>query len=106
MPFDGRPRFARDFPRAPVLDALVDAFARGDYARVRAEGRVLAASAQQADDVRSAARLLVSRTEPDPQAVWLLVMTGALLVVLSAYWIAHGTPPAGIAPVVPTPSST
>jgi hypothetical protein len=88
---DGRPRFASDFPRTPALDALVDAFARGDYARVRAEGQKLAESAQD-ENVRVAARTLVARTSPDPLAVWLIVLAGALLAVLSAYWIVHGKP--------------
>jgi hypothetical protein len=70
------------------LDALVDAFVRGDYARVRAEGLKLADSAD-AEDVRRAAKTLVVRTGPDPLAVWLLVLAGALLVVVSGYWIVH-----------------
>ena len=106
MPSDGRPRFASDFPRAPELDALVEAFARGDYARVRAAGRTLAASGGQPDDVRRAARTLVSRTAPDPLSVWLLALTGALLIVLSAYWIAHGRAPARSDPSRGPPSST
>lgn len=96
---DERPAFARDFPRAPALDALVDAFAGGDYARVRAEGRKLAASADN-EEVRRAAKTLVARTNADPLALWLLVVAGALLVVVSAYWILqehlsspHGTHP-------------
>jgi hypothetical protein len=88
---DRRPRFASDFPRAPELDALVDAFARGDYARVRTEGSKLAESAQN-EDVRLAARTLVACTAPDPLAVWLLVLAGVLLAVLSAYWTVHGKP--------------
>ncbi|HWX73723.1 MAG TPA: hypothetical protein VNZ05_00355 [Solirubrobacteraceae bacterium] len=91
MTSERRPGFATDFPRDPALDALVDAFARGDYARVRAEGPKLAESAQD-DAIRLAARTLVARTEADPLAVWLLVLAGALLVVLSAYWIIHGKP--------------
>jgi hypothetical protein len=83
---DLRPTFARAFPRAAELDALVDAFGRGDYARVRIEGSKLAETTN-AEDVRRAARTLVARTNPDPLAVWLLVLAGALLVVLSGYWI-------------------
>jgi hypothetical protein len=86
---DRRPHFATDFPHAPALDALVDAFDRGDYARVRAEGPKLAASAQD-ENIRLAARTLVARTAPDPLAIWLLVIAGALLVALSAFWIVHG----------------
>jgi hypothetical protein len=81
-----RPAFARDFPRTPALDALVDAFARGDYARVRAEGPKLAES-ESDDAVRLAARALVAHTGADALAIWLLVIAGALLVVVSVYWI-------------------
>ena len=95
-----RPHFARDFPRVPALDALVEAFERGDYARVRSEGSRLAESSPQ-DDVRRAARTLVDRTAADPLAAWLLALAGAVLVVLSAYWIAHGKPPPGGAPEAP-----
>jgi hypothetical protein len=91
MPEDRRPLFARDFPRTPALDALVGAFARGDYARVRAEGPKLAESAEDSS-VRRAALTLVEHTAPDPLATWLLVLAGALLVALSVYWIAHGHP--------------
>lgn len=96
-----RPSFASDFPRMPELDALVDAFAQGDYARVRADGPRLAdASADAA--VREAARLLVDRTRPDRLAVGLVALTGVLLVVLSAYWIVHGkAPPGGGPPAKP-----
>jgi hypothetical protein len=83
-----RPTFTRDFPRTPALDALVDAFGRGDYARVRDEGRMLAESADD-ESVRRAAGTLVARTNPDPLALWLLVLAGALLVVLTGYWIAQ-----------------
>ena len=90
MRSDRRPSFARDFPRTTALDELVEAFARGDYARVRAEGPKLAASALE-ESVRTAALRLVARTAPDPLAVWLLVLTGALLVALSAaLWLLSG----------------
>ena len=101
---DRRQTFARDFPRTPALDALVDAFERGDYAHVRDEGRKLAASADD-EGVRRAARTLVARTSPDPLALWLLVLAGALLVVLSGYWIAqsHVNAPHGMR--LPAPMS-
>ncbi|MGA7123120.1 MAG: hypothetical protein WBY94_23675 [Polyangiaceae bacterium] len=91
-PTDRRPLFASSFPRHPALDALVQAFARGDYALVRSEGSKLSGSAAE-EDVRTAARTLVERTEPDPLAIWLLVLTGGLLITLSTYWITHGKPP-------------
>jgi hypothetical protein len=103
VPLSPRPLFARDFPAVPELDALVEAFARGDYARVRSEGPKLAASAQ-GEEVRRAAQILVSRTAPDPLAVWLLVLAGGLLIVLSVYWIDHGKPP-GSAPSAPRTTS-
>jgi hypothetical protein len=93
-----RPSFARDFPREPGLDALVEAFARGNYARVRAEAVSLAASSG-AEDVRRAAQELLARTKPDPMALGLLALTGALLVVLSTYWITYAAPPPRPAPV-------
>jgi hypothetical protein len=89
-----RPSFASDFPRIPELDALVDAFERGDYARVRAEALKLAASAEDAA-VRSAAETLVDRTRPDRLAVGFVALTGVLLVALSVYWVFHGKAPPG-----------
>jgi hypothetical protein len=92
---DGRrPAFASDFPRGPALDALVDAFARGDYAHVRAEGPRLAESTED-PAVREAAKTLVDRTKPDPLAVGLLVLTGVLLVAMTGYWIVNGKAPPG-----------
>ncbi|MGH7293758.1 MAG: hypothetical protein ACRELB_02440 [Polyangiaceae bacterium] len=89
-----RPTFASDFPATPELDALVDAFAEGNYARVRAEAPKLAETTTD-DAVRAAARTLVDRTKPDPLAVKMLLVTGALLVVLAGWWIVHGKAPAG-----------
>jgi hypothetical protein len=99
---DRRPAFARDFPRKPALDALVDAFARGDYARVRTEGSQLAASGDD-EGVRRAARDLVARTDADPLAIWLLVIAGALLLIVSAYWVVqeHVSAPHGVQPPAP-----
>jgi hypothetical protein len=89
-----RPSFASDFPRVAELDALVEAFEQGNYARVRVEGPKLASSAEDAA-VRDAARTLVDRTRPDRMAVALIALTGVLLVALSAYWIVHGQAPPG-----------
>jgi hypothetical protein len=98
---DGRrPAFANEFPRVPALDALVDAFARGDYAHVRAEAPRLATTTDD-DAVREAARTLVDRTKPDRLAVGLLVVTGVLLVAMTGYWIVNGKAPPGSAPPKP-----
>jgi hypothetical protein len=96
-PSPRRPSFARDFPPDEALDAIVEAFARGDYARVREEAPKIAASETSAE-VRAAARMLVDRTKPDPLAVLLVALTGVLLFVLTAYWIVHGKPPPGAVP--------
>jgi len=80
-----RPAFAREFPRDPALDALVLAFARGDFRRVREEGPRLVAAAAS-DDVRAAVGELVRRTRPDPLAALFFGLAAALLVFLSVYW--------------------
>jgi hypothetical protein len=77
------PRFAHDFPRMPELDALVEAFARGDYARVRADARNLASHDDAA--VRDAAHTLVDRTKPDPLVLILLGIAATLFVVIAAW---------------------
>jgi hypothetical protein len=83
---DDRPAFARGFPRTPELDAVVAAFAAGNYARVRSEASRLA-SASSDEAVKSSLRVLVQRTEPDPLAKVLVFLTALLLVVLSGFWI-------------------
>jgi len=80
-----RPSFARDFPRTPEVDALVDAFARGDYARVRAAAPDVERSEDPA--TRDAARMLVDRTRPDPLVLVLLGIATALFVVIAAWSI-------------------
>ena len=87
-----RPSFAEDFPRTPDLEAVVAAFARGDYASVRAQAIRLEQSASD-EPVRRAARLLLDRTRPDPLAVGLLIVAGLLLATMAGWWIAHGRPP-------------
>ena len=86
--------FAVDFPASPELDALVDAFARGDYAHVRAEAPKLEKATEDVA-VRAAARTLLERTRPDPLAVRLLLLTGVLLLVLTGWWVAQGKAPQG-----------
>jgi hypothetical protein len=88
-----RPRFAEGFPEGvPELDALVQAFADGDYRRVRTEAPKLAAKTE-AEAVKRAAAELVAHTRPEPAIVWLIALTFALLVFLSAWWIAHAHAP-------------
>ena len=99
-----RPAFARDFPHEVALDALVRAFAEGDYARVRAEAPKLAASAED-EEVRRAAKVLRAQLGADPLAVWLFVIAAALLVFLTAWWVAHGHPPPAQRPAAP-PATT
>jgi hypothetical protein len=85
---EGVPAFARAFPRAPALDALVAAFEAGDYARVRSEAPALARQTED-DAVRAAARELRRRVDPDPVAVYLLVTAALLLTFLAAWYWAH-----------------
>jgi len=94
-----RPSFARGFPRVAELDALVEAFERGDYALVRSEApRLGLASTDEA--VRRAARTLADRTKPDSLAVGLLALAALLVGILSAWWIVHGHAPARAPPPV------
>ena len=81
----------------PELDALVDAFADGDFKRVRSEAPKLAAESAD-EDVKRAALTLRARIDADPVAIWLLAFAGALLVFLSGWWIAHDNmaPPARV----------
>jgi len=88
------------YPKHPELDALVEAFAAGNYRRVRAQAPQLAAREDLDADVRESARELCARTEADPLAKTFLLLTGALLAVLTLYWIAtsgggvqHPSPP-------------
>jgi hypothetical protein len=92
-----RPLFANAFPRTPELDALVDDFSRGDYARVRTQASLLERATDD-DAVKQAFRTLAKRTTPDPLAVALLGLGALLLVVLATFWITHGAPPPAEAP--------
>jgi hypothetical protein len=86
------PAFARDFPSSPALDALVEAFARGDYARVRADAPALERASDD-EAIKRAARALVERTRPDPLAVALLALAAVLFAVLAAWAVTHGSAP-------------
>jgi hypothetical protein len=87
-----RPAFANEFPRTPDLDAIVTAFARGDYASVRARAISLERSSSE-PEVRQAARVLFDRTRPDGLAVALLGITALLLVTMASWWVVHGHAP-------------
>ena len=99
MPLSRRPDFASSFPELPALDHLVEAFARGDYAAVRAGAPELERSSQD-PAVQEAARTLLARTRPDPLAVVLLGIGAVLLVVLTAWVLLHGHPPPNRDPIV------
>ncbi len=84
-----RPSFAAEFPRDPELDALVEAFARGDYRRVRSRAPQLQRSSDN-EAIKKAARTLLERTRPDPLALALLGLAALLVLALAAWWIVHG----------------
>jgi hypothetical protein len=82
-----RPPFARDYPKLPEIDALLERFQAGDYAGVRAAAKKLEAHADE--DTRRAARDLVSRTAPDPAMRWLLLAVLAMILAVTGYWLAR-----------------
>ena len=85
-----RPSFLLHFPRDPRLEALMEAFEQGDYARVRRDSQALLADAPS-DEVRRAAEELRRRTNPDPVAVYLLMLGVALLSALVLWtYLRHG----------------
>jgi hypothetical protein len=85
---DDVPAFALSFPKDPALDALVAAFEAGDYARVRREAPALAKSTDR-PEVRTAARELQKRLDPDPIAIYLLGTAALLLVFLAGWFWMH-----------------
>ena len=89
---ESRPAFARAWPNDAALDALVAAFETGDYARVRREAPTLA-ERTASNAVRRAARELERRLDPDPVAVYMLMVAGALLTLLAGwYWLHPHSP--------------
>jgi hypothetical protein len=69
----------------PDLDAMAEAFDRGDYAGVRRLAQRVEAGKGD-DEVKQAARAILERTKTDPLAIWLLGITAVLLVTLTAWW--------------------
>ncbi len=88
---EGTPAFARGFPEEPRLDALVRAFQDGDYARVRRDAPALVETSES-EDVKRAVTELVRRTRADPLMIFLVLVTGLLLLTLSVYWTTRGSP--------------
>jgi hypothetical protein len=91
-PEDGRPLFARTYPRHADLDALVEAFERGNYAHVRQEAPALAGRAED-PAVKLAAEDLFKRIQPDFVSKTLLVIAALLLVFFAYHYLgghAHG----------------
>lgn len=101
----GFPRFARDFPRDETLDALVVAYVKGDYLTVREGAPALATKATDPEVVR-AAQTLRARIEPDPTAKLLFLVTAALLLFLTGWWIQHDGPDQGTGGRLRPPSAS
>jgi hypothetical protein len=98
------PSFARRFPRDPKLDALVIAYAKGDFKTVGIEAPKLA-TASGDDAVKNAALLLAARTRPDPAAKMFFLLATALLAFLTIWWVTHDGPPKDTpAPTKPVPT--
>ena len=111
----GWPGFAKSFPNHPAVEALVIAFEQGNYASVREGAKTildtsnergkkgessssknadalphpLPPSPEERDAIRSAARELLRRTEPDPLAVYMILGAVALLAFLSIWYWSH-----------------
>ena len=84
---DTDPPFLQDRPAEPALEALVQAFLAGDFARVRKDAPALAEGAGDAR-VRNLARELRRRIDPDPLMKYLLAISVSLLVFLVVYFYA------------------
>jgi hypothetical protein len=85
---DGHPQFARQYPRTPDIDRLLRAFENGDYETVRLDAPKVAAAAKDPLEA-AAARDLARRTLPDPMALYIMALTLALFVFLSAWVFLH-----------------
>ena len=89
---EGVPSFAQKYPRHEELDALLETFEKGNYARVR-EGaqKILLTTKEPA--VRRATEDLLSRLEPDPLARYMLGAASLLLVFFSIWYFTHRLTP-------------
>ena len=76
-----RPEFVLGFPEDPELERLISAFEAGNYAFVRREAPELAKKTND-PAVRDASLELRRRIEPDPLAMYLLLISVLLLVFL------------------------
>jgi hypothetical protein len=84
----GRLSFARGFPPSAELDALLDAFEHGNYARVRELAPPLVARSD-APEIARAAREVARRVAPDKTILTLLGLSIALLAVLAIWFWTH-----------------
>jgi hypothetical protein len=91
-PREGVPSFAQRFPQDEALDALLAAFDRGDYARVREDGARLAKTTED-PAVRRAAEELLRRIEPDPLAKYMLFAACLLLAFFTVWYFSHRLAP-------------
>lgn len=88
----GYPAFAKEFPQHAELDALVEAFTRGDYRTIRMRVPRLTADPAVPTAVREAAQKLRARIEPDGTAKWFFLFTALLLAFLTIWWVSHDGP--------------
>jgi hypothetical protein len=79
-----RPHFVTQLPKHPALDALVDAFERGDFGYVRAQAPALLSSATE-PDVKQAITELRRRIDPDPTVKLLLALAVLTFGFLAAW---------------------
>jgi hypothetical protein len=112
----GWPSFAKSFPDHPAVESLVVAFEQGNYASVREGAKKILEqtneragksaksatseksaallhpqpkSPEERDAIRSAARDILQRTEPDPLAVYMVLGAVLLLAFLSIWYWSH-----------------
>jgi hypothetical protein len=87
-PDDGRPLFARAYPRSKDIDDLLAFFRSGNYKKVRELAPKMMARAGDEREKNAIADVR-RRIEADPMALYLLGLTLALLVFLTIFFYAH-----------------